>query len=206
MVVPRLDAPISAAWGPAAGAARAEAAGATEAVGARPCPVCGGRPRVLLVMQHPTMRRFAQELIEREFGCWVATEICTDDALIRTLDQVTPDLMILDAATFPNCCRAALTHIAHERIIVIGPEPDPSYRAVALAGGAGGWLPRDRVGEELASEMRRVLGCVHDPCPPSHRNGDPGSSRMHESELRPDAGEAPATQARPQDADETEEG
>jgi len=151
-----------------------------------PCPVCDGCPHVLVVMQHPTMLRFTRELLEREFGCWVATDVRTGDALADTLDRIAPDLMIIDAAAFPACCRAALSHIARDRVIVIGPEPDPAYRAAALTGGAAGWLPRDRVGEELAAEMRRVLGCEHDPCPPGLSNAHPGSSRMRGSAPRPD--------------------
>jgi len=112
------------------------------------------------------MLRFTRELLERECGCWVATEVQTGEALAATLDRLTPDLLVIDAAAFPACCRGALAHIARSRVIVIGPEPDPSYRAAALAGGVGGWLPRDRVGDDLATEMRRALGCVHDPCPP----------------------------------------
>ena len=157
-----------------------------------PCPVCDGHPRVLVVIRHPAMLRFTRELLEREFACWVATETGTGDALDRALDRITPDLMIIDAAEFPDCCLAALGHIGRDRVIVIGPEPDASYRAAALANGAGGWLPRDRVGEELAVELRRVLGCVHDPCPPGHRNGHRGSSRIPQSALRPDVDVAAA--------------
>lgn len=53
--------------------------------------------------------------------------------------------------------------------MVIGPEPDSAYRLAALAQGAGAWISRDRVGEELGPEMRRMLGCIHDPCPPGDR-------------------------------------
>ena len=158
----------------------------------QPCPVCDGQPRVLLVMRHPVMLRFTRELLEREFSCWVTTEVGTGDVLARTLDRITPDLMVIDAAAFPSCCRGALSRIAPDRVIVIGPEPDPSYRAAALANGAGGWLARDRVGEELAREMRRVLGCVHDPCPPGQRYGHRGSSRMRGSALAPDVDAATA--------------
>lgn len=154
------------------------------------CPVCDGEPRVLVVMRHPTMLRFTRELLEREFGCWVAAEACTDDALARALDEFAPDLLVVDAGTFSARFLSALAHIRHDRVIVIGPEPDPSYRAAALANGAGGWLPRERVGEELAREMRRVLGCVHDPCPPGQRGRHRGSPRVRESPSRPDVDEA----------------
>jgi DNA-binding NarL/FixJ family response regulator len=137
------------------------------------CPVCDGEPRVLVVMRHPTMRVLTRELLEREFNCWIATEADTDEKLTRALDRVSPDLMIIDAREFPSCCPAALDHIDADRVIVIGPEPDPSYEAAALGHGAGAWLARDRVGEDLAGEMRRIMGCVHDPCPPGHSTLSP---------------------------------
>ena len=138
----------------------AEPRGAEEA-----CPVCRGRPRVLLVMAHRAMRDLTCELLEREFGCWVATDVRPGEALGSTLDRLAPDLLVIDAAGFPVSCLDALEHIRPGRIIVVGPEPDPAYRETALAGGAGGWLPRDRVAEELGPEMRRVLHCTHAPCP-----------------------------------------
>lgn len=143
--------------------------GATEPV--EPCPVCDGEPRVLVVMRHPAMLRFTRELLERECGCWVATEVRSGPSLALALGELTPDLLVIDAADFPACCLAALEHIPRDRIIVIGPEPDSAYRDAAIANGAGGWLARDEVADELGSEMRRVLGCRHDPCPP----GDHGS-------------------------------
>lgn len=140
---------------------------------AEPCPVCGGEPRVLVAMRHPAMLRFTRELLEREFGCWVATEPRIGEPLARTILRTAPDLLIVDAADYPGCCPTALAHMPSNRVIVVGPEPDPAYRAAALAHGAAAWLPRDAVGEELGREMRRVLGCVHDPCPP----GDPRRPR-----------------------------
>ncbi|MFP5327377.1 MAG: hypothetical protein ACLGHT_07830 [Acidimicrobiia bacterium] len=145
---------------------------ATELV--EPCPVCDGEPRVLVVMRHAAMLRFTRELLERECGCWVATEVRTGPSLSRALDELTPDLLVIDAADFPACCLAALEHIPRDRVIVIGPEPDHAYRDVALANGAAGWLAREEVAERLGSEMRRVLGCRHDPCPPGRHSRPSG--------------------------------
>lgn len=136
---------------------------------AGPCPVCDGEPRVLLVMRHPTMLRLTRDLLDREFGCWLRTEMQAGEMLAEILDRETPDLMIIDERDFPACCRDTLERYPRDRVIVIGPEPDPGYRAAAIANGAGAWLPRERVGDDLAGEMRRLLGCVHDPCPPGHR-------------------------------------
>lgn len=136
-----------------------------------PCPVCDGEPRVLVVMQHPSMLRFTRELLERECGCWVATEVSTGAALANALDRLTPDLLVIDAADFPASCFSAIAHTPRGRIIVIGPEPDPAYRRAALENGAAGWLARDEVADRLGPEMRRVLGCRHDPCPPGIGTG-----------------------------------
>ena len=141
------------------------------------CPVCDAEPRVLVVMRHAAMLRFTRELLERECGCWVAAEVHSGPSLARALDELSPDLLVIDAADFPTCCISALDHIPRERVIVIGPEPDDAYRDVALAHGAGGWLARDEVADRLGSEMRRVLGCRHDPCPPGRRVGPAAASR-----------------------------
>ena len=143
----------------------------------QPCPVCDGTPRVLIVVRHPAMLRFTRELLEREFGCWVASEACTGPRVGRLLQRHAPDVIVIDAADFPACCLGAFAEFPRERVIVIGPEPDASYRAAALTSGAGAWLPRERVGEDLSRELRRVLGCVHDPCPPGRViSRSPGSA------------------------------
>jgi CheY-like chemotaxis protein len=178
-----------------------------ETIGVERCPVCEGRPHVLVVMRHPTMLRFTQELLERECGCWVATEVRSGPALARTLERTVPDLLVVDAADFPSCCLAALDGIARERVIVIGPEPDPGYRDVALAHGAGAWLARDEVADRLSSEMRRVLGCRHDPCPPGgdadraqsvgvlvDSSGHPGAPISGPRDSRPEAVVRPLAQ------------
>ena len=144
------------------------------------CPVCDGTPRVLVAIRHPAMRTYTRELLQREYGCWVATEVNTGE-LSEAIARHQPDLIVADTGDFPACCRRALEAFPRERVIVIGPEPDLSYRHAALAQGAGGWISRDRVGEELGSEMRRMLGCIHGPCPAgasaAHLDADEGDSK-----------------------------
>jgi DNA-binding NarL/FixJ family response regulator len=131
------------------------------------CPVCDGSPRILVVMRHPAMLRFTRELLERECGCWVATEASSGPSLAMAIERLAPDLAVVDYADFPACCLARVAQLPPERVIVIGPEPDTAYRAAALLRGAGSWIARDDVADLLASEMRRLLGCAHDPCPPT---------------------------------------
>ena len=127
------------------------------------CTVCDGRPRVLVVMAHPAMLRLTREVLERECACSVAAEARTGEVLTVAIDRFAPHVLVVDTADFPGCCRSALKRIPPRRVIVIGPEPDPAYRIAALDNGAGAWIPRERVGDDLARETRRILGCVHGP-------------------------------------------
>jgi DNA-binding NarL/FixJ family response regulator len=132
-----------------------------------PCPVCDQSPSILLAIRHPVMRRWTAELLASEHGCWTVAQPRRGEMLAATIDRTRPALVIVDSVDFPACCRAALGALPRDRVIVVGPEPDLAYRNAALANGAGGWLSRENVGDELSSAMRRVLGCRHDPCPPS---------------------------------------
>lgn len=132
---------------------------------AAPCPVCDRDPRVLVAVRHPAMRRYIRELLSREHHCWTGAHVRPGESIRDALERVRPDLVVVDAADFPTCCRAAVEGFPPARALVIGPEPDPAYRRAAAAGGAGGWMARERVLDELGPALRVALGCTHDPCP-----------------------------------------
>lgn len=117
-------------------------------------------------MRHPVMRRWTDDLLGSDHGCWQVAQPARAELLAEAIARVQPDLVVVDEVDFPACCRAALDALPAERVIVIGPEPDAAYRSLALAGGAGGWVCRDHVGDELSAAMRTALGCRHEPCPP----------------------------------------
>lgn len=134
---------------------------------AGPCPVCDVVPTVLVALRHPVMRRWTEDLLATEHGCWELTEMDDNEMLADAIVRIQPDLVVVDERDFPACCQAALDRMPPERVVVIGPEPDTSYQTLALSNGAGGWVSRDHVADELSSEMRAALGCHHEPCPPS---------------------------------------
>jgi DNA-binding NarL/FixJ family response regulator len=136
-------------------------------VSSEPCPVCDAIPRVLVAVRHSVMRRYAAELLSRECGCWASSDVAANEMLPGAIERFQPDLLVVDVGDFPACCQAAIDSFPRDRVVVIGPEPDPSYGAVALAKGAAACVTRDNVGEELVPAMRSVLGCRHDHCPPS---------------------------------------
>jgi DNA-binding response OmpR family regulator len=131
-----------------------------------PCPACDRVPTVLVAIRHPVMRRWTGELLAAEHGCWAVVQPRAGEMLVDAIDRAHPDLVIVDSVDFPACCQAALRALPSERVIVIGPEPDRAYRSRALALGAGGWVCRDHVGEELSGAMRAALGCGDHPCGP----------------------------------------
>ncbi len=130
------------------------------------CPVCDRTTVVLVALRHPTMRRWSDELLTTEHGFWSVVQPGGEELLVDAIARTSPDLVVVDDADLPTCCKAALEAFAPDRVIVVGPEPDESYRLRALAQGAGGWLCRERIAEELSVAMRAALGCRHDPCPP----------------------------------------
>lgn len=133
-------------------------------VSLEPCPMCDHVPRVLVAVRHPVMRRYAAELLARAGGWWTSSEVETGEMLPAAIERFRPDLLVVDAGDFPACCQAAIDAFPRDRVVVIGPEPDPGYGAAALAKGAAACVTRDNVGEELIPTMRSVLGCRHDDC------------------------------------------
>lgn len=129
------------------------------------CPVCDGTPLVLVAVRHHAMRRFSLELVRHEHQCWVAMEPEEGELLADTLRRLDPDVLIVDDGDFPACCRSAIDAFPPSRVVVVGLEPDRAYEAAAFRAGAGAWVPRERVGEDLGAVMREVLGCRHAPCP-----------------------------------------
>ena len=125
-----------------------------------PCPGCDASPLVLVAIQHAGMRRFTLELLRREHRCRVA-EPEPGELLAVSLSRFEPDLLVVDDRDFPECCLAALLSFPPERAIVIGPEPDRGYEELAFVNGAGSWIPRERVGEDLAPAIKKLLGCRH---------------------------------------------
>lgn len=123
--------------------------------------MCKRVPTVLVAIRHPVMRRWTGELLAAEHGCWAVAQPVPGEMLADAIGRARPDVVIVDSVDFPGCCQAALRRLPPERVIVIGPEPDRAYRARALALGAGGWVCREHVGEELSGAMRAALGCRH---------------------------------------------
>lgn len=106
------------------------------------------------------MRRLIITLLQRDCGC-LAIDLQTPQAgadrrEIGLQDAATADIVVIDAAAF-NAGDQERETAESPSVIVIAPAPDTEYRRSALERGAHGWIPRERVGDDLPSEIDRIL-------------------------------------------------
>lgn len=119
-------------------------------------------PRIVVAVAHPTMRRYLCDLIEQRCRCWLATTSSDPDELQAALGTLRPDVLVVDHALRPVNGARRKSAFPAAQVLVIGPEPDPAYRAAAISGGAGAWLSRDDLETELVPALARMLaegGC-----------------------------------------------
>jgi len=128
-------------------------------------PACDPRPRVVVAVAHHAMRALIVDLLARQQPGWAVSAV-DGPAEVGAVLAWNPDVTITAAADFAGCCGDRLGSFPAKRVVVIGPEPDPAYRQATLDKGAGAWVSRDDVSEELGSAIDVVLGCSHRPCPP----------------------------------------
>lgn len=137
-------------------------------------------PTVLIAIRHRAMSELTRELLERQLGTPGVFELGVHELLKDALERLRPDLLVIDAGNFPECCEQALARYPSDRVIVIGPEPNDSYRSAALAAGAASWVPRDRIGDDLVAEAHALLSDAHQhlrsDIPPSFQGGGGGAT------------------------------
>ena len=139
---------------------------------------------MLVAIAHPLMRALTLELLARDHACWRAKESDGRD-LAGVMRSMNPDLVVIDTASFNECRGTRADHrFPSHRMVVIGPEPDAAYRVAALDVGAGGWVARDFVAEQLSNAMRAALGCTHGPCPDDGHQDTLGSEAHEDTRAR----------------------
>ena len=130
-------------------------------------PACGRICRVAVAVTHPAMRTLIVELLDRDDAAWSVIAVSDPARLPAVFAEKPVDLVVVDGADFPACCRDRLGAFELDQVVVIGAEPGDAYRVAALHEGAGSWLPRDRVGEDLVDALHHTLGRAQDRRAPS---------------------------------------
>ena len=121
------------------------------------------RPHVLLVVAHRAMRALIVELLQRDHACWTVSAIDSVSEIDHTSSHL--DLVIVDTADFATVRRQLPPTFSLARVVVIGPEPDPAYRHAAIHFGAGAWLSRDCIADELCATLCSAIACAYESYP-----------------------------------------
>lgn len=121
-------------------------------VGARP-----GRVSVVVVDAHPLYR----DALERTVKAWPEFELLTPPedkrAPIESLEQLQPDVLILDPTTISVDRRELLTRARDRaRVVFISASPQPAEIYTALEAGAAGYLAKDCPAREICDAIAAV--------------------------------------------------
>lgn len=116
---------------------------------------------VVLVEDHPAMRRALRRLVDGERDMTVLAEVASAESALDELTRVRPDLMLVDLS-LPKMSGLELRKILgvdhpELRCVVVTGHVDPVYRAAAQAAGAAGFVVKDDPAAVLET-LREVAG------------------------------------------------
>jgi len=127
-------------------------------------PNAGGpkRTKILLVDDHPLMRRGQADLLEREADLAVCGEAGTARAAMEAIAKLQPDLVLVDMA-LPD--KNGLELIKDIRalhpglpVLAMSMQDESIYAARVLRAGGRGYVMKGDAPEQLAPAIRAVLG------------------------------------------------
>jgi hypothetical protein len=122
------------------------------------CLACTGAPTIAVAVEHDALRQLIVVLLSRDDVTWgVCPCVVTDVA--ETAAAHSADVAVVATSDFPASCVDLLDVLPRSKVIVIGPEPEVAYERAARDAGAGAWISRDRIGEDLLDALHTVLGC-----------------------------------------------
>ena len=119
------------------------------------------RKKILIVVDHPLLRRGLRSLIESEPDLAVCAEAGTWREAIAALAASRPDLVIADL-TFKDANGLKLIKAIKSRrprlpVLVLSMHDAPSYAERAFQAGARGFVTKQEMSETVLIAIRRVL-------------------------------------------------
>lgn len=117
--------------------------------------------RILIVDDHPILRRGLRALIHSESDLTVCAEAATERAALEAITAFKPDLVIVDLSLEHedglNLVR--LIQSGHEAppIVVLTMHDAPSYAQRAFQAGASGYVNKGEMSDTLLPVIRRLL-------------------------------------------------
>jgi DNA-binding NarL/FixJ family response regulator len=117
--------------------------------------------RILIVDNHPLVRRGLRALIDAEPDLTVCAEAAGREDGLGAIDETRPDLVIADLSLGPGdgleLVKAIRSRHAGLRVLVLTTHDTSRYVRLAFAAGANGYVSKQEMTETLLMAMRSVL-------------------------------------------------
>lgn len=119
------------------------------------------RYRLLIIEDHPVMRETYRMLFGRETAVEVCGVAATAEEALEQLDELTPDVALLDIS-LPQMNGLQLLPLLRARrpdlrILVVTGHHEPQYRQAALSAGADAFVQKGRAATILKA-LHELLG------------------------------------------------
>lgn len=118
--------------------------------------------RLLLVDDHPLVRRGLKAVLCDALPGLVVVEAGTADEVWRRLEAGAPDLVLLDISLGPDSGIDVLTELKRRYprlpVLIVTAHPEEDFAVRCLRADAAGYVSKDAAPDELVVAVRKVLG------------------------------------------------
>ena len=119
------------------------------------------RLKILVIDDHPLVRRGLMETIREEFESALIGEACDSQGGIEMVWRENWDVVLLDIAMPGRSGLDILKEIKQERpklpVLILSNFPEDQFAIRSLKSGANGYLTKDILAQELLAAIKRVL-------------------------------------------------
>lgn len=119
------------------------------------------KQRILIVDDHPVLRRGLRALIHSESNLTVCAEAATEQAALEAIAASKPDLVIVDLlleqADGLTLVKQICSGFTAVPILVLTMHDTPSYAQRAFRAGASGYVNKGELSDTLLPVIRRLL-------------------------------------------------
>ncbi len=121
----------------------------------------GGALKVLIIDDHPLVRRGLMETIQEEFSNAIIGQASDSQSGIESVWRENWEVVLLDIAMPGRSGLDILKEIKQERpkmpVLILSTYSEDQFAIRALKSGADGYLTKDVLGQELVAAIKRVL-------------------------------------------------
>lgn len=123
----------------------------------------GNEIKIIIVEDHPIVRKGLKMIIEKEKDLKICAETSNANDAIRIINDVKPDIAIVDISLEGNVNGIELTKSIKERypsvaVLVLSMYDESLYAERAIRAGASGYVMKKEADENIVSALRMVMG------------------------------------------------